>query len=254
MTLRALIVDDEPLGRERVRQLLAAEEDVEVVGECGHGGEAVVAIEELAPDLVFLDVQMPELDGFGVVEAVGPERMPVTVFVTAYEEFALRAFEASALDYLLKPFDRARFRQALERVREQLRLRRDGELRAQLSTLLAEIRPRRSHLERLVVRSGGRIRFVRVDEVDWFEAEGNYVRVHVGERSHLVRQTMSGLEAELDPARFVRIHRSTIAAVDRIEHIEPLFQGEYAVVLRGGRKLTSSRGYRERLHEALGLS
>ncbi|HEV2146195.1 MAG TPA: LytTR family DNA-binding domain-containing protein [Longimicrobiaceae bacterium] len=254
MKLRALIVDDEPLGRERIRQLLAAEEDVEVVAECGHGGEAVEAIEGLEPDLVFLDVQMPELDGFGVVEAVGVDRMPMTVFVTAYEEFALRAFEASALDYLLKPFDRARFAQALDRVRTQIRLRRDQEVRGQLATLLQEMRPRRKHLERLVVRSGGRIRFVRVEEVDCFEAEGNYVRVHAGERNHLIRQTMSALEAELDPARFLRIHRSTIVNLERIDHIEPLFQGEYSVALRGGRKLTSSRGYRERLHEALGLS
>jgi two-component system LytT family response regulator len=224
-----------------------------VVAECGHGLEAVEAIESLDPDLVFLDVQMPELDGFGVVETVGIDRMPMTVFVTAYEEFALRAFEASALDYLLKPFDRARFGQALERVRTQVRLRRDGEMRGQLATLLKELRPGRRHLERLVVRSGGRIRFVRVEDVECFEAEGNYVRLHVGDRSHLVRQTMSALEAELDPARFVRIHRSTIVSLERIDHIEPLFQGEYSVVLRGGRKLSSSRGYRERLHQALDL-
>ncbi len=254
MKLRALIVDDEPLGRERIRQLLAAEDDVEVVAECGHGGEAVEAIEGLGPDLVFLDVQMPELDGFGVVEAVGVERMPAVVFVTAYEEFALRAFEACALDYLLKPFDRARFRQALERARTQVGLRRDGEMRQRLSSLLEELKPRRKHLERLVVRSGGRIRFVRVEDVDWFEAEGNYVRVHAGERSHLVRHTMAALEAELDPERFLRIHRSSIVHLDRIDHIEPLFQGEYAVVLRGGHKLTSSRGYRDRLHAALDLA
>jgi two-component system LytT family response regulator len=230
--VRALVVDDEPLARDRIRDLLAADPDVEVVGTCGDGVEAVEAIRALAPDLVFLDVQMPERGGFDVVETIGVDRMPVVVFVTAHDDYALRAFEAHALDYILKPFDEARFRDALARAKARVREARGS-------------RPR--FLTRLMVKSGGRFVFLRDEEIDWLEADGNYVRLHVGPAEHLMRDTIRGLEARLDPERFLRIHRSTIVNLDRVREIHPLFHGEHRVVLSDGTKLTLSRGYRDRL-------
>ena len=286
MMIRTLIVDDEPLARERLRLLLSAEPDIELVGECEHGTEAVEAIigelgEETngaggrddgggdapAPDLVFLDVQMPELDGFGVVEAVGAERMPTVIFVTAYDEFALRAFDAHALDYLLKPFDDDRFHRALDRARQAVAGRRaaagvggrgaeaDGIAAAtpELVTLLKELRHGSPYLDRLVIKSVGRINFVRAEEIDWISADGNYARLHVGDRSHLLRETMNTLSAKLDPKRVVRIHRSTIVNLDRIVELRPGAQGEYTVVLRDNTRLTSSKGYRDLLHDRLRL-
>jgi two-component system LytT family response regulator len=252
-SLRALIVDDEPLARERVRTLLAAEPDVVVAGECGSGGEAVAAILMDRPDLVFLDVQMPELDGFGVLERVreaGAE-LPAVVFVTAYDAHALRAFEVHALDYLLKPFDRERFTRALARAREALARREADGLDERLATLLAA-RSARPYATRLAVKSGGRVRLVKAEEVDWIEAASNYVRLHVGGERHLLRETMAALEARLDPERFVRIHRSTIVNLDRVRELEPYFHGDYVVKLHDGRRLTLSRTYRERLEERLG--
>jgi two-component system LytT family response regulator len=251
--VRALIVDDEPLGRERLRTLLRAESDVEVVGECANGLEAVKSIDELSPDLIFLDVQMPELDGFGVLEAVGVDRMPPTVFVTAYDQYALRAFEVHALDYLLKPFTRGRFRKTLDRVREHLR--RDEppapDLSKQLLELLKDVRTERQYLERLVVKSGGRVFFLRTSEIDWIEAAGNYLRLHAGQDVHLLRETMKNVETKLDPDRFVRIHRSIIVNTDRIRELQPWFHGEYVVILVDGTKLTSSRNFDEGLKRML---
>jgi two-component system LytT family response regulator len=249
--VRVLIVDDEPLARDGVRLHLELEPGFEVVGEAGSGEEAVSLIEQLAPDLVFMDVQMPGVDGFGVVDAVGVERMPVTIFVTAYDQFALKAFDAHALDYLLKPFDAERFRSALERAREQLRGRRVEGVEGQLAALLQELRGKREYLERIVVRSGGRILILRVDDIDWLEAASNYVRIHAGGRQYLLRETMSNLEARLDPGHFVRIHRSTMVRLDRIRELEPLFQGDYVLILEDGTRLTSSRGYRDRLQALL---
>jgi two-component system, LytTR family, response regulator len=254
MSLRVIIVDDEPLARERIRMLLESTDDVDVIAECGNGREAVEEIEALSPDLVFLDVQMPELDGFGVVEAVGPAQMPKVIFVTAYDQFALRAFEAHALDYLLKPFDQDRFHKALQRARGSIHQQENGELDQRLLDLLGTLRPKSEYLERIVVRTGARIIFLRVDEVDWMDAEGNYIRLHVGKKSHLIRETMSGIESKLDPARFIRIHRSTIVNIDRIKEMESLFQGEFVVILQDGTKLTSSRGYRDRLRDLLASS
>lgn len=249
--VRVLIVDDEPLAREGVRLHLELESDFDVVGEVGSGEEAVARIREQAPDLVFLDVQMPGMDGFGVIEAVGVERMPVTIFVTAYDQFALKAFDAHALDYLLKPYDAERFRSAIERARTQLRARRFGDVEGQLAALLTELRGQREYLERIVVRSGGRILILRVDDIDWLEAASNYVRIHAGGRQYLLRETMSNLEARLDPGRFVRIHRSTMVRLDRVRELEPLFQGDYVLILEDGTRLTSSRGYRDRLQGLL---
>ena len=249
--IRAIIVDDEPLARDGVRMNLETEPDIEVVGEAGSGEEAVELIESLRPDLLFLDVQMPGLDGFAVLDAVGPNHMPVTIFTTAYDEFALRAFDAHAIDYVLKPYDAQRFGAAVDRARAQLNGRRKAHTDDRLDALLEELRAKNQYLERLVVRSGGRILILRVAEIDWIEAASNYVRLHAGGREYLLRETMTALESKLDPMEFVRIHRSTIVRVDRIRELEPLFQGDYVVVLEDTTRLTSSRGYRERLQELL---
>jgi two-component system LytT family response regulator len=252
MKIRTLIVDDEPIARARVLALLGDEADVEVVGECSNGAEAVAAIETKAPDLVFLDIQMAEMDGFELARALGPSRMPAVVFVTAYDEYALRAFEVHAVDYLLKPFSADRFRAALSHAREQLSQRHATNLGRQILDLLPEINRQAPGRERMVVKSSGRIYFVRTSDIDWCEAAGNYVRLHVGQQAHLVRDTMAHIEADLDPNQFVRIHRSAIVNVDRIQELQSTFGGEYVVLLRGGKRLTLSRGYRDALQERLG--
>jgi two-component system LytT family response regulator len=250
--IRTLVVDDEPFARERVLSLLQQEDDVEVVGECGDGAQAVAAIQHHGPDLVFLDVQMPGVDGFGVIEAIGAEKMPTVVFVTAYDEYALRAFEVHALDYLLKPFGRDRFRQTLTHARAHLERRRAGDLGRRLLALVNDIKPEAPKLDRLIVKSGGRVFFLRTDDLDWIEAAGNYVRLHLGEESHLFRETMNRMESRLDPKRFVRIHRSRIVNTERIKELQPWLGGEYVVVLRNGSRLPLSRGYRDKLQEQLG--
>jgi two-component system, LytTR family, response regulator len=252
MTIRALIVDDEPLARWRIRSLLAGVRDVEVVGECANGKEAIQAIEESPPDLLFLDIQMPELDGFDVLRAIGVGRVPVVIFVTAYDQFALRAFEAHALDYLLKPFDDERFAATLERARQRIRQQQGGDLDRRVRALLEEVRGGGAYLQRLVVPSGHRNVFIRTEEIDWIEAERNYIRLHVGGRAYLLRENLGRIESALDPAKFCRIHRSTIVNIDRIQAVESLFQGEYLVVLRDGTKLTSGRSYRRSLHQLMG--
>ena len=242
--LRVLIVDDEPLARDGVRIHLQREADIDIVGEAADGNAAVSAIRSLAPDLVFLDVQMPGLDGFDVIEEIGVVRMPGVVFVTAYDEFALRAFEAHALDYLLKPFDGERFRKALTRARAAVRTRHRRHLEERLVAMLQERNQESPSLDRIIVRSGGRIVVLRSEELDWIEAAANYVRLHVGGRNYLLRETMAGIEKKLDPDQFVRIHRSTIVRIDRIRELEPLQQGDYLLKLSDGSRLTSSRGYR----------
>jgi two-component system LytT family response regulator len=245
--ISVLVVDDEPLARERLRTLLEEESDVTVVGECASGRSAVRAIQERRPDIVFLDIQMPGIDGFGVVEALGPNRIPAIVFVTAYDQYALKAFEVHALDYLLKPFDRERFAATLDRARAAVQLRANGALDAGLSALLAEFAARRRSADRLLVRAAGKERLIPVEEVDWFEAAGNYVRLHVGRERHLLRETMCHLEERLDAERFVRIHRSSIVNLARVQEMEPYFHGDYIVRLKDGRTLTLSRTYRSRL-------
>lgn len=251
--IRALVVDDEPLARERVRNLLAKEADIRIVGECANGREAVEAIERDRPDLVFLDVQMPELDGFAVLESVAPEVLPCVIFVTAYDEYAVKAFEVHALDYVLKPFDKERFREALDRARREIARGADeSALEGRLLALLQDLEGRKQHLDRLVIKSGGRVSFLRTEEVDWIEAAGNYVELHVGKDSHLLRETMNKLESRLDTQRFLRIHRRLIVNVDRIRQLEGVTHGEYVVVLKDGTRLSSSRGYRDGLQRLLG--
>jgi two-component system LytT family response regulator len=278
MPMRVLIVDDEPIARRRISRLLKLEDDVEVVNEVGSGTDAVAAIREQKPDLVFLDVQMPDLDGFGVVSALGePESMPAIVFVTAYNEYAVKAFDVNAVDYVLKPFDGERFRSAFQRARTTLEQKNSaeagrrikalleevlGEQRAQALTAAgangggaaaAQVQPvaRARYLDRLMVKHDGRVFFVKVADVDWFEASGNYVRVHVGRVSHLIRETMHGIEAQLDPNLFARIHRAVIVNMDRIRELQPWFAGDYIVILRDGRQLKLSRTYREALQSRM---
>ena len=250
--IRVLIADDEPLARERLTSLLATEPDVDLVAQATDGEEAATAIHDHAPDLVFLDVQMPQMDGFEVIETVGTDKMPLVIFVTAYDQHALKAFQVRALDYLLKPFDRERFRDALQRARKQLERDETGDLGRRLLALVKDLRRDQPRAERLVVKSGGRLFFLRTDEIDWVEAAGNYVRLHVGPSSHLLRETMNAIEGRLDPEKFFRIHRSRIVNMERIQELQPWLNGEYAVLLRTGTRLTLSRGYREKLQDRLG--
>ena len=251
--VRALIADDEPLARERLRTLLATESWIEVVGEAVGGTETIAAIQKLRPDLVFLDVQMPGATGFEVIEAIGPDRMPFVVFVTAYDQYALRAFDVHAVDYLLKPFDKDRFYSGLAKVRQQIERRSEGELERRLLELVQDLRPA-NRMERFVIKSGGRVFFVRAEDIDWIEAAGNYVKLHVGTEAHLFRETMNALEARLNSDTFYRIHRSHIVNIERVRELQPWFNGEYVVFLKDGTRLTLSRGYREKLQERLGRS
>jgi two-component system, LytTR family, response regulator len=253
--IRVLIVDDEPLARDRVRQLLDGQADIEVIGECGDGTEALEVIRSQQPDVVFLDVQMPELDGFGLLRQLDPAKRPIIIFVTAYDRFALKAFEVHALDYLLKPFDPDRFQLALERARQLTRQRRGGErLDERLTSLLADLHepPKPKGPDRIAVKSGGRVVLIRPEDVDWVESADNYVNLHVGKESHLLRETMNALEERLPAQRFLRISRSVIVNLDRIRELQPLFHGEYAVILCDGTRLTLSRGYRDRLGVLMG--
>ena len=251
MKIRTLIVDDEPLGRERIRTLLAGDPEIEVIGECSDGRQAITAIEQRNPDLVFLDVQMPEVDGFCVLDAICGGRMPAIVFVTAYDRYAVRAFEVHALDYLLKSFDRERFAAALQRAKEAIRRSREGALSERLAGLIEDLEAKKDRLTRLVIKSAGRIVFLRVEEIDWIEAADNYVRVHAGKEAHLIRETLQSMEKRLDPTRFLRIHRSSLVNLERIRELRPVFHGDYLVRLTDGTELTLSRNYRGKLVEPL---
>lgn len=251
--IRALIVDDEPIARRGLRQLLRAEPDVEIVGECADGREAVAAIEQQRPDLIFLDVQMPLVGGFGVIEAVGAESLPAVVFVTAYDEHAIRAFEVHALDYLLKPVDPERFQKTLARARAAKVERLDHKLSALLRSLdeFKATGAQPAPPERVVIKEQGRISFLNTHEIDWLCAQGNYVQLHAGRETHLLRETVDGMERKLDPSKFVRLRRSTIVRADRIKEMYPLSDGEYAVILKDGTRLQSSRRYRKNLNTLL---
>jgi two-component system, LytTR family, response regulator len=252
--IRALIVDDEPLARRGIRARLGRFTDFEVAGECTNGRDAITAIATLAPDLVFLDVQMPGTDGFAVVRSVGAERMPLVVFVTAHDAHALRAFDAHALDYLLKPIDDDRFAEAIERVRRRMSEREDSALGRRLAALLGaagdsgEVARRDG---RLAIKDRGRVVLLSQDEVDWVEAEGDYVRIHTGGKRYLLRETMAAMEARLDASRFTRIHRSALVNLARVRELRPYGARDSLVVLNDGTQLKLSRGYRERLQMAL---
>lgn len=255
--IQVLVVDDEPLARRGIRQLLETEKDFEIAGEAANGREAVSAIQKLAPDLVFLDVQMPLLDGFSFIEQFGEENLPEIVFVTAYDEHAIRAFEINALDYLLKPIDPERFQKTLNRVRERIKHIQTKEIDQKLSALLRDLEAAKSngeqprYLERVAVKEAGRITFVQVDEIDWISSEGNYVQLHTKKKNHLFRETMDGIERKLNPNAFVRIRRSTIVRVEQICELHPTFNGEFEVVLKNGKKLYTSRRYRKNLDATL---
>ncbi|HUF25428.1 MAG TPA: LytTR family DNA-binding domain-containing protein [Gemmatimonadaceae bacterium] len=270
--IKTLIVDDEALARRRLRRLLEAERDADVVGEAATGPEAIAAVRELRPDLVFLDVQMPEMDGFAVLQELDAAEVPAVIFVTAFDQYAVRAFEVHALDYLLKPFDAERLRGAFARARRQLNGAAAGagagteDQQQQIMRLLESIAAERREqghagarasekpADRLMIKSSGRVYFVKVGEIDYVEAAGNYVRLHIGKDAHLLRDTMSGVEARLDPSQFLRIHRSTIVNLDRVKEMQPWFSGEYVVIMKDGKQLKLSRGYRDRLDDKLGNS
>ena len=245
MKIRTLIVDDEPPARELISTLLRNESDIEVIGECGNGSDAVVAIRQDTPDLVFLDVQMPGLDGFGVLATLDTGRLPLVVFVTAYDKYAVRAFEAHALDYLLKPFEYDRVHEAVQRARAHLQKNSPRVYRDRLQGFLEDLCAKSQSWERLVIREVGRVIFVKPDEIDWIEAEGNYLRLHVGKESFLLRETMGAAEARLAPRKFLRLSRSTLVNLERVKEWQPLFHGDSAVILQDGTRLTLSRVYRD---------
>ena len=255
--IRTLIIDDEPLARRNLRVLLEKDPQIEILEECRNGREAVKAINTHSPDLIFLDIQMPELDGFDVLARVGPEHIHAIIFVTAFDQYALKAFDVHALDYLLKPFDDERFAHALQRAKSQIEAREIDRLSKRLLALLEEREGERSvskqqdYLTRLMIKVSGRVVLLKVEEIDFIEADGNYAKLHVGRKSHLLREKMHDLEARLDPSKFVRIHRSAIVNLDRIKEMHPHFNGDYVVVLEDGRQLKLSRSRRENLETRL---
>ena len=250
--IRALVVDDEELARERVRDMLHGDPEIELIGECANGREAIEALKKKSPDLVFLDVQMPGKNGLDILNSLAPERMPAVIFVTAYDQYAVRAFEVHAVDYLLKPFDQARFQKALERAKTHILSDQRGQIGQRIMSALERIKTKPEYLERLVVKTNGRVFFVKTSEIDWLEAEGNYVRLHSGKESYLLRETITSLESQLDPKVFMRVHRSAIVNINQIQELQPWFHGEYRVMLNGGIQLTLTRSYKDRLHDLLG--
>ena len=251
--IRTLIVDDEAPARARLRQLLKSEPDFVIVAECANGRQAVESIHQEKPDLIFLDVQMPRLNGLEVCQAAAAAgtTMPLVVFVTAYDEYALKAFEVHAIDYLLKPFDRERFQKTLRHAREQLRPAQGGGTDPRLLALLEDLKPSHKKASRLVYKQNGRVVFVRTETIDWVEADGNYIRLHTGADSHHFRETLAGIEAQLPADKFMRISRSTLVNLDRIKELQPVFYGDYVVILHDGSKLNMSRSYRDRVEALL---
>ncbi len=248
--IRTLITDDEPLARDRIKRYLRDENDIAVIGECGNGADAVAFIKKERPDLVFLDIQMPEKTGFDVVRTLKPNELPTIIFVTAYDQYALQAFEVHAIDYLLKPFTRDRIKRAVERARQHVEIRQRSDASDdRIAALIAGLRSERKYLERLMVKTNGRVVFVKTKDIYWIEASGNYLKLHVGRESHMIRETMSSVEAKLDPERFLRIHRSAVVNLDRIKELHPMFSGDHAVILHNGTELTLSRNFRDRFNE-----
>ena len=251
--IRTLIIDDVALARERLKRCLAGDEEIAIVGECDNGAQAVKDIRSLAPDLIFLDVQMPALDGFGVLDALGAERAPAVIFVTAYNEYAIQAFEVNALDYLLKPVDCERLGKAVERAKTRLtQVNRDDHLNIRFRAMLEDIKTGSKFLKRLTIKLTGRTLLLPTDEIDWIETHGNYLKVYAGRESHLIRGTMQSLETKLDPEKFVRVHRSAIVNVEKIKEIYPRSNGDQDLVLKNGHQLMLSRNYRDKFFGLLG--
>jgi|SRR5689334_1885987 len=251
--IKALIVDDEALARRFIRRILKGDQDIEIVAESSNGSEAAALIKKHKPDLVFLDVQMPEMNGFDVLDEIRTDYLPQVVFTTAYEQYAIKAFELHALDYLLKPFDQTRLRDAIHHAKERFRHQpQDDDGLRQISALLANIKNKRPYLDRLIIKADGRIKFLNVCDIDWIEADDKYVHLHTGKTARMVRQTLSAMETQLDPAKFLRIHRSAIVNLARIRELHPLFSGEHSVILEDGTRLTLSRSYKDKLFEVLG--
>ena len=253
MKIRTLIVDDQLLGREALHHLLEQEPDIEVVGMATNGSEAVESINRLAPDLVFLDVEMPDLDGFAVVGQINHSRMPIIIFVTKHNDLALKAFDVHALDYLIKPCKQDRLQIALQRVRKQLRQDRNSNLQEKLTELLHDLKTKPKSVECLAVKSGGRIFFIQFKDIDWIEAADNYTKLHVNKEAHMLRETMTGLEKKIPSDGFLRINRSAIVNLGRIKELHPMFHGEFVIVLHNGTQLTLTRSYRDQFSR-LGLS
>lgn len=254
MSIRVLLTDDEVLARERLRNLLQDEPDVEIVAECSDGSTAISLIRDEKPDLVFLDIQMPETDGFGVIAELGPDEMPLAIFVTAYDRYAMKAFEVHALDYLLKPVGKERLRESLDHARRQLTQPSNAAFHRRLVDMLQEMDSRRKTPERIVIKSDGEIVCLKPHEIDWAESAGNYVCLHVGAATHILRETITALESRLGQRQFLRVHRSTLVNVDRIKTLRPSLYGDYAILLRDGTKLTLSRGFRENVLRRLGTA
>lgn len=249
--IRTVIADDMPLARSRMKRFLKTDPEIEIIRECSRGGEAIEAINNLKPDLVFLDVEMPETSGFEVLQAIKSDPMPVVIFVTAYDQFTLRAFDCHALDYLLKPFDEARLRRSLERAKRELKRTKQTDLNEQLQSALQNSSSEPKFLKRIAVKSGERTVFLPTEDIDWVATAGNYLELHVGKQRHLIRERMCELEAKLDPAKFVRIHRLSLINIERVRELQPLFNGDYVVILRNGVRLTLSRTYREKLFDLI---
>jgi len=249
--IRTEIADDEPLARRRIRDLLAVDPEIEIVAECEDGARTAECVRTQRPDLLFLDIKMPELDAFGVLANLAEDCAPVVVFVTAFDEFALRAFEVHAFDYLLKPFDRGRFRTTLERAKRQVRSADVGLVALQLQKLLADMRPAGAPPEQLPVRSAGKVRFVPTREIDWIEADDDVVHIHVGRDTLTCRDTLSHLEARLPATRFVRVHRSAIINLARVREVQPWFGGDYVIIMADGARVTTGRTYRGRVRQML---
>lgn len=251
MSIRTIIVDDVELARERIR-LLLSDAEIEIVAECENGREAIEAIRNLKPDLVFLDVQMPKIGGFDVIEIIGAGAMPIVIFVTAYDEFALRAFEVNAIDYLLKPFDEERLAKAVARAKSKIKSADASlEIEGKLRKLLAEVSAEPQYLKRVPVKTSRGTTLVLTEDIDWIASSGHYLELHAGKETHLIREKLSNLELRLDPNDFMRIHRSTIVNLDRIKSLHPLFNGDQLIILKDGRELNLSRTYYDKLMRRL---
>jgi len=245
--IRTLVVDDEPLACKRLVKLLNEEEDVEVVEVCANGKEAIDEINEKDPDLVFLDIQMPEINGFEVLQHIESDRVPAIIFVTAYDEYALKAFEVHALDYLMKPFNKARFQDSLQRAKNTIKSNGKSVVGEKVENLLEYINPQHDSLSRILIKTSSRYFFLKADEIDWIESAGNYVRIHSGKNNYLIRETMINMEKKLDADKFFRIHRSTIINVEKVKELEQWFHGDYQVIMYNDEKLTMSRNYKDLL-------